>query len=76
HAVLAAAGHQPGQYMGNAIKQANLLGEVVADVDNLFQFFYSYNKAAVQLSGDYPVFSTTAINYLKRVESQLISPLP
>ncbi|MBD2767260.1 hypothetical protein IC235_05085 [Hymenobacter sp. BT664] len=75
-AVLDAAGHQPGQYMGKAIKQANLLGEVVADVDNPFQFFYSYNKAATQLSGDYPVFSTTAINYLKQVEGQVINPRP
>ncbi|MBD2767258.1 hypothetical protein IC235_05075 [Hymenobacter sp. BT664] len=74
--VLTDAGHQPGKYMGKAIKQANLLGEIVPDVENPFQFFYSYNKAATQLSGDYPVFSTTAINYLKRVESQLINPRP
>ena len=73
--VLAFAGHQPGRYMGNAIKQAGLLNEVIADVENPFQFIYTYHKVATQSPGTYPVFSAAAITYLKKVERELLQPL-
>lgn len=69
------AGHQPGRYMGMAIKQAGLLNEVIVDVENPFQFFYTYNKVAAQSPGTYPALSAAAITYLKKVEGELLKPL-
>ncbi|HEX8547553.1 MAG TPA: DUF5700 domain-containing putative Zn-dependent protease [Cytophagaceae bacterium] len=73
--IMAQGGHQPGRYMGKLIKQAGLLNEVIAEVDNPFQFFFSYNKAASQSSGKYPVFSTAAIGVLEKLEMEIITPL-
>lgn len=69
------AGHQPGRYMGLAIKQAGLLNEAVADVENPFQFVYTYNKVATRSNGTYPALSAAAITYLKKVEDELLRPL-
>jgi hypothetical protein len=70
------AGHLPGRFMGKVINQAGILDEVITDVENPFQFIYTYNKAASQSQGGYPVFSEAAIAYLKKVEKELIQPLP
>jgi hypothetical protein len=69
------AGHVPGRFMGKVIKLAGLVGELKPDVENPFQFIYTYNKAAAQFNGTYPVLSTEAINFLKTAEPQIFEPL-
>ncbi|HEY0055992.1 MAG TPA: DUF5700 domain-containing putative Zn-dependent protease [Pedobacter sp.] len=69
------AGHQPGRFMGKVIQQAGLIEELKVDVENPFLFIYTYNKAASQSNGMYPVLSAEAINFLKAAEQQMIKPL-
>jgi len=74
-AVTGDAGHLPGRFMGKVIKQAGLLEEVKPDVENPFQFIYTYNKAAAQFNSTHPVLSAEAIAFLKKAEPQIITPL-
>ncbi|KOY86659.1 hypothetical protein AD998_11350 [bacterium 336/3] len=73
--IMAYAGHQPGRYMGKAIKITGQLNDLITDIENPFAFIYAYNKAANQLKGNYPVFSNESLNYLKSIEQQIIKPL-
>ncbi|HEX8577660.1 MAG TPA: DUF5700 domain-containing putative Zn-dependent protease [Flavobacterium sp.] len=76
NSVLSQVGHQPGRYMGRAIRQVGLLNVLKIEPENPFAFFYIYNTAATILgNSNYPVFSQTAINYLRQLENQLINPL-
>ncbi|HEX8577659.1 MAG TPA: DUF5700 domain-containing putative Zn-dependent protease [Flavobacterium sp.] len=69
-------GHQPGRYMGRMIRETGGFRDLIVDPENPFAFLYIYNTAARRLgSSDYPVFSDTAINFLRQLESQLIRPL-
>jgi hypothetical protein len=74
-AVSGDVGHVPGRFMGKVIKQAGLLEEIKPDVENPFNFIYTYNKAAAQFNGTYPILSAEAINFLKKAEPQIIEPL-
>jgi len=74
--LLTQAGHQPGRYMGRAIRQAGLLNVLRIEPENPFTFFYLYNTAANLMGySNYSVFSQTSINYLSQLETQLIHPL-
>jgi hypothetical protein len=73
--VTAFGGHQPGRYMGKAIKQAGLLEELKVDVENPYHFLYMYNKSATQSNGAYPILSSEALDFLRKEEPQIFDPL-
>jgi hypothetical protein len=70
--VIGFSGHLPGRMMGKIIRDADLLTEVITDIENPFVFIYAYNKAAEKLKLPNAVFSNEAILVLKKLEQELI----
>lgn len=64
-------GHIPGRYMGEKIKEANLLDEYTKHTGNPFQFFYLYHKA-VENKPSIPKFSNESIAYIKALEAFIL----
>jgi hypothetical protein len=68
--VILGNGHFPGYFMACAIEDAGFHEELKQTVDNPFQFFFLYNKAARSAGNKYPVFSDQAISLLRDFEKK------
>lgn len=62
-------GHAPGQYMALVIERNGYLPELLKNIDRPLHFLYIYNKAAGEDKAKPPTFSSTAITFLRHVES-------
>ncbi len=65
-----AAGHVPGMYMGRMIHQHGFTDELIKHIENPFNFFYLYNKAAKKDKTKPPTFSPKAVSFLKAMEQR------
>lgn len=68
-AFMSRGGHAPGHYMALVIERNGYLPELLKNIDRPFTFLYIYNKAAQKDEAKPPAFSSTAITFLKRVET-------
>jgi hypothetical protein len=67
--VIGMSGHIPGFYMADIIERNGLKKQLIANIDDPFQFIYIYNKAAKKDKAKPVLFSKETIAYLKKVES-------
>ena len=65
------SGHLPGMYMVSIIRRNGMEAALIAHNDNPFRFFYLYNAAAAKDGTHPPLFSETAITYLKELEKRV-----
>lgn len=70
NSIVLASGHVPGMYMGRLIQQQGLTQALIKHIENPFQFFYLYQKAAQKAKNGYPTFSAKALGFLKAMERQ------
>jgi len=63
------SGHPTGFFMANLIEEELGAGEILKVVRNPFDFFRSYNRAAIQ-NGTAPVLSSEALGYLESLEAK------
>jgi len=64
------SGHCPGYYMADIIVRNGYKKQLVENVQNPFLFIYLYNQAAKKDQKHPPVFSATAIAYVKHLEKK------
>ncbi|MEZ0610373.1 DUF5700 domain-containing putative Zn-dependent protease [Fibrella sp. WM1] len=64
--VMPVNGHIPGLFMGQTIQQQGLQDKLIRRIENPFQFFYLYNKAAIKANA--PQFSPKALSFIKLME--------
>lgn len=65
------SGHPTGYYMANTIFSQFGIDELKKISTNPFQFFISYNNAAIKISGA-PTFSEESINLIKKLEREYL----
>jgi hypothetical protein len=63
-------GHIPGRFMGTIIQKAGLLQKHIIAVEDPISFILSYNNAATENRGKYPVFSKESIEYLQQLKAK------
>ncbi len=61
-------GHNPGYFMARTIVANGLRSELRETVDNPFQFFLLYQKAAKKTKPIIPTFSKQSIKFIKQLE--------
>lgn len=64
------SGHCPGYYMADVIVRNGLKNKLLDNIQNPFAFVYLYNQAAKKDPARPPVFTKTAIAYVKVLEKK------
>lgn len=62
-------GHNPGFFMAKTIVDSGLKDELKQSIDNPFNFFILYQKAAELDKGRAPTFSKKTLRYIRHLES-------
>lgn len=66
--------HPTGLYIAHIIKEKMGKEGLLKCLKSPFPFLYLYNDIAIESQGEYPIFSTESMNYLKTLEQDFVEP--